>query len=65
MSERLRLLWQRLVCTARLMVGVPDYEAYLAQRRRFAARAPVLSREAFVRHCAERRLGGRGPGRCC
>jgi uncharacterized short protein YbdD (DUF466 family) len=65
MAERLIAFWRMAVRTARLMVGVPDYDTYLAQRRRFAARAPVMSREQFVRLCAERRLGGRGPGGCC
>lgn len=65
MAERLLACWRAWVQTARLMVGVPDYEAYLAQRRRCAPHAPVMSRERFVRYCAERRLGGRGPGRCC
>ncbi|TDR80723.1 CstA-like transporter-associated (seleno)protein [Paludibacterium purpuratum] len=62
MAERLALWWRRLVQTARLMVGVPDYDAYLARRR---GNTPPLSRAAFVRYCAERRLGGRRPGRCC
>ena len=53
--------------TARLMVGVPDYEAYAAHRRSAHPGEPVLSPEAFVAERAERRFGG-GPdriGRCC
>lgn len=65
MPEQLHQLWRRLAEVARLMVGVPDYAAYLARRQQCAAHAPVLSRAEFVRHCNQRRLGGRGPGRCC
>lgn len=65
MSERVRAVWSGLVAACRLMVGVPDYQAYLATRRRFGAGLPVLSRAEFVQRCAERRLGGRNGGRCC
>ena len=53
--------------TARLMVGVPDYQTYAAHRAREHPGEPVLSPEAFVADRAERRFGG-GPdriGRCC
>ena len=65
MVERLIVLWRTAARVARLMVGVPDYDDYLARRRHCAPGAAVLSREAFVRRCAERRLGGRGPRGCC
>jgi uncharacterized short protein YbdD (DUF466 family) len=53
--------------TARLMVGVPDYDAYAAHRRTEHPGEPVLSREAFVAERAERRFGGGADriGRCC
>jgi len=63
--DRLCHLAARLAQMGRLMVGVPDYDAYLARRRHFAAQARVMSRAEFVRYCSERRLGGRGPGGCC
>jgi uncharacterized short protein YbdD (DUF466 family) len=50
--------------TARLMVGVPDYDAYLVH---FAARHPeatALSRDAFYRERVVARYGGGGL-RCC
>ncbi len=53
--------------TARLMVGVPDYDTYLAHRRAEHPDEPAMSREQFVAERAERRFGG-GPdriGRCC
>ena len=53
--------------TARAMVGVTDYDAYLAHRRAIHPGESVLSRENFHRRAAEKRYGGdpaRG-GRCC
>jgi uncharacterized short protein YbdD (DUF466 family) len=50
--------------TARLMVGVPDYDAYLVH---FAAQHPeatALSRDAFYRERVVARYGGGGL-RCC
>jgi uncharacterized short protein YbdD (DUF466 family) len=61
--------WRRrfrlLVQGARLMVGVPDYDGYVAQRRHFNPEAPVMSRAEYVRRCGERRFGGRSPRGCC
>jgi uncharacterized short protein YbdD (DUF466 family) len=53
--------------TARLMVGLPDYDAYAAHRRAAHPGEPVMSRVEFHRVATERRYGG-GPdriGRCC
>ena len=52
---------------ARLMVGVPDYDTYVAHRRTEHPGEPVMSPAEFLRERAERRFGG-GPdqiGRCC
>ena len=53
--------------TARLMVGLPDYEAYLAHRRAAHPGEPTMSREEFHRERTERRYGGGVDriGRCC
>ncbi|MDP8913956.1 MAG: YbdD/YjiX family protein [Pseudomonadota bacterium] len=52
--------------TARLMVGVPDYEAYAAHRRAEHPGEPVMSRAEFLRNRTERRFGvGGGISRCC
>lgn len=53
--------------TARLMVGVPDYDAYVAHRHARHPGEPVLTRAAFHRDRIERRYGvGKGaPPRCC
>jgi uncharacterized short protein YbdD (DUF466 family) len=53
--------------TARLMVGVPDYNDYVAHRQADHPGEPMLSRRDFYRDRTERRFGG-GPdriGRCC
>lgn len=53
--------------TARLMVGVPDYDAYVAHRRRDHPGEPVMSYEAFFRERQASRYGvGSGKiNRCC
>lgn len=52
--------------TARLMVGVPDYETYAAHRRESHPGEPVMSRAEFFAERAERRFGGGGGiSRCC
>ena len=53
--------------TARLMVGVPDYEVYVAHRRERHPGEAVMTHAEFLRERTERRFGG-GPdriGRCC
>jgi uncharacterized short protein YbdD (DUF466 family) len=49
------------------MVGVPDYETYLAHRRRTHPNEPVVSYEDFFRERQESRYGeGSGKiSRCC
>ncbi len=55
--------------TARLMIGVPDYEAYVAHRRSKHPDEPVMSYEDFFRERQASRYGeGEGGGkisRCC
>ena len=62
-----REAWRLAARTARLMVGVPDYDAYVEHRGRVHPGEPVMSRAEFLRERTERRFGG-GPdriGRCC
>jgi uncharacterized short protein YbdD (DUF466 family) len=56
-----------LTRTARLMVGIPDYDAYVAHRRKTHPGEPVMSHEVFFRERQASRYGeGRGKiGRCC
>ena len=51
--------------TARLMVGMPDYDAYLRHMREHHADAPVMDRVTFFRDRQEARYGGKNGGRCC
>jgi uncharacterized short protein YbdD (DUF466 family) len=60
-------LRRRIAETARLMVGVPDYDFYAAHRRERHPGEPIMTRADFFRERTERRFGG-GPdriGRCC
>ena len=62
-----REAWSAAARAARLMVGVPDYDAYVAHRRAVHPGEPVMSRADFHRNRIERRFGA-GPGgisRCC
>jgi uncharacterized short protein YbdD (DUF466 family) len=58
---------RRAAQTARLMVGVPDYDAYVAHCAAHHPDAPPLTRADFHRNRIERRYGvGKGaPPRCC
>lgn len=61
----LRLFWQRLVQTGRLVCGVPDYEAYRQHMRQHHPGQPVMDYASFFRDRQQARYGGRGGGRCC
>lgn len=56
--------WRWLVRSARLAVGVPDYDAYVAHQRRAHPDREPMSREAFARERMDARYG-RGRSRCC
>ena len=57
----------RCVCDgARLMVGVPRYEDYVAHMERTHPGEPVMSYAAFVQDRQAARFGAGGGGmRCC
>ncbi|HEX8192690.1 MAG TPA: YbdD/YjiX family protein [Allosphingosinicella sp.] len=55
---------RRAAETARLMVGLPDYDRYLAHRRARHPGEPAMSRAEFHRERTERRFGA-GTSRCC
>lgn len=64
MHARLRLLLDTCRQMARLMVGVPDYNAYLRHMRQAHPERTPMSYEAFFRDRQRARYGG-GQGRCC
>ncbi len=53
--------------TALLMVGVPDYQAYVEHRKRAHPSEPVMSYEEFFRERQQSRYGGNSGkiNRCC
>ena len=61
----LRDVMKQAARTARLMVGLPDYETYAAHRRTAHPGEPAMSRAEFHRERTERRFGSGGTGRCC
>jgi uncharacterized short protein YbdD (DUF466 family) len=62
--DDLRVVWRFLAQTARLIVGVPDYDRYLTHMRRSHPEASPMTREAFFANRLEARYG-RGASRCC
>jgi len=64
--DRLRFLWGRAVQTARLMVGIPDYETYVAHRRAHHPGEPVMSYTEFFRERQKARYANeKGRLGCC
>lgn len=64
LRARLASLWRLLAQTGRLIVGVPDYDLYVAHMRRSHPDTPPMSREAFFAERMQARYG-RGASRCC
>lgn len=56
--------WALAVQTARLIVGVPDYETYLGHMRRAHPDKMPMTREAFFGERMQARYD-RGASRCC
>jgi uncharacterized short protein YbdD (DUF466 family) len=66
MAEKLKL-FELIKQTARLMVGVPDYETYVRHRQTRHPGEPVMTYEEFYRNRVQARYAvGRGKiQRCC
>ena len=65
--DKMSHLWRRAVQTARLMVGIPDYDTYVAHRQAHHPGEPVMSYPEFFRERQKARYGCEG-GRirgCC
>ena len=60
----LRTLFTRTAETARLMLGVPDYAAYVEHQRHAHPERTPMTRDEFVRAAQQSRYGGR-QGKCC
>jgi uncharacterized short protein YbdD (DUF466 family) len=50
---------------AHLMVGQPDYDAYLRHMRDHHPGHAPMDRTAFFRNRQEARYGGKNGGKCC
>ena len=58
--------WKSLARGARLMVGQPDYDAYVQHTRRAHPERPVMTYAEFFRDRQDARYGGKGgTARCC
>ena len=61
-----RTLGELMVRTARLMIGIPDYQTYLEHRRAFHPDDPVMTYEEFFRERQDARFAvGKGRFRGC
>ncbi|WP_123768656.1 YbdD/YjiX family protein [Vulcaniibacterium tengchongense] len=57
--------WWRASCqTARLAIGIPDYDVYVEHVRRTHPGLAPMSREEFFRERMDARYG-KGRSRCC
>jgi uncharacterized short protein YbdD (DUF466 family) len=63
-GARLKRLVRIAGRTVGQVIGLPDYEAYVAHRRATHPEEPLMSREAFYRNRQQARFGS-GQGRCC
>jgi len=63
-ANDLRTLWQRAVRIGRQIIGVPDYENYLAHLRAHHPERALPTYAEFFNERQEARYKG-GGGRCC
>lgn len=64
MSRPMPDAWRWLVRTARLAIGVPDYDAYVAHMRTHHPDRVAMTREEFFVERMQARYG-KGRSRCC
>jgi len=65
MIEQLETFGRYLGQSLRLMVGLPDYETYVAHMRNTHPDREPMSYEEFFRERQQARYGGGQGGRCC
>ena len=56
--------WQAAAQTARLAIGIPDYDSYVAHIHRYHPERVAMSRDAFFVERMNARYG-KGRSRCC
>ncbi len=64
MFQNLAKMGEYLGQTARMMVGLPDYDAYVQHTRLKHPDRTPMTYEEFFRERQEARYGG-GAGKCC
>ncbi len=64
MREQIETFGRYLGQSLRLMVGLPDYQAYVAHMAQQHPDSPAMTYEEFFRERQEARYGGK-VGRCC
>lgn len=63
-AEHWRAAWRYVARLARAMIGLPDYDTYVAHVRAHHPDRTPMDRESFFRERMEARYG-RGRSRCC
>ncbi|WP_068857734.1 YbdD/YjiX family protein [Perlucidibaca aquatica] len=61
---RLATLWQQGRHFGAMLVGVPDYDAYVRHMTEKHPELAAMTREQFVRSRMEARLGAKTVGKC-
>lgn len=61
---RLAALWQQGRHFGAMLVGVPDYEAYVRHMLGKHPELTVMTQAQFLRSRMEARLGAKGAGKC-
>ncbi len=61
---RLATLWQQGRHFGAMLVGVPDYDAYVRHMTEKHPELAAMTREQFVRSRMQARLGAKTPGKC-
>jgi uncharacterized short protein YbdD (DUF466 family) len=64
LARRTQRAWRAAARAARLAIGIPDYEVYVAHMRQHHPGAPPMDRGAFVLERMQARYG-KGRARCC
>ncbi|MCC6915736.1 YbdD/YjiX family protein [Nitrosomonas sp.] len=65
-DNKLNRIGKRFAQSLRLMIGVPEYSAYVEHMKNAHHGQAIMSREAFFRERMEARYGGKGRmNRCC
>jgi uncharacterized short protein YbdD (DUF466 family) len=64
-SFDISVIARRVRLTADLMVGLPDYDTYVAHIKALHPDTEVMSRDAFFRERQAARYGANGSLRCC